>query len=76
MSPYDLAAQNGLLGIWIVARTPADRKYPCRCELGRKCSPQWCWCSGRVDLHQVPAHCCAHTNTPAVAAAAQGGGSR
>lgn len=42
--------------------------YPCRC--GRRCSPQWCECAGRIDLENVGPDCCAHRHTPEVVAKA------
>ena len=55
-------------GVWIIAGTPLNQPYPCRCDerRGGTCSPRWCPCAGRVDLHQVPPTCCAHYNTPEV----------
>lgn len=70
-TPLDLAQEAGLVGIWLIARKPIGRRYPCRCRLGKTCDPKWCWCSGRVDVDDAPAHCCARINMPAVAAAAQ-----
>jgi hypothetical protein len=60
------------IGVWLIAGTPADRPYPCRCVLGRRCgtAKRLCRCAGRTDLVNVPAHCCAHYNTPEVVAAA------
>lgn len=59
-TPYDIAEAKGLLGVWIIARTPTDRKYPCRCSLGRRCTSR-CWCNGRVDIDGLPGHCCGNT---------------
>jgi hypothetical protein len=67
---YELAKAAGLLGRWIIAGTPVSSRYPCRCRVGRECSPLWCQCSGRVDLVDAPERCCSRYNTPAVAAAA------
>ena len=41
--------------------------YPCACKPGRRCGPR-CPDAGRLDLGDVPTTCCAHYNTPAVAA--------
>lgn len=72
MKPYDLAKSNSLLGFWLIAKTPVNRRYPCRCRRKKECDPRWCPCAGRVDLDGLPTHCCAPVNTPAVAAAAHG----
>ena len=59
---------------WMVTGTPTAAPYPCRCDdqlgihFGRhECGPSsWaadsfgssCACWGRVDVANVPAHCC------------------
>jgi hypothetical protein len=53
---------------WIIAGTPTDEAYPCRCFTDRKpwvkeCSAAWCPCAGRTDP-QGPA-CCGHRFSPA-----------
>lgn len=54
---------------WLKAGTALSAPYPCFCR--RNCNPTWCTCSGRVDLHNVPASCCARNgNTPRSAAVA------
>lgn len=56
--------------VWLVARTSILDRYPCRClERWGPCSAKYCPCSGRLD--PVEGWCCAHANTPAVAARAQ-----
>lgn len=67
---YELARRNGVLDMWLVARTHREVRYKCRCVLGRLCDPRWCSCAGRVDLDSAPPRCCARVNTPAVVAAA------
>jgi hypothetical protein len=59
------------LGTWLVAGTPADQPYPCRCaeRLGRECSAAWCPCAGRLD--PPGPGCCANWFTPADHMAAQ-----
>jgi len=53
-------------GMWLIARTPVDRPYPCRCWLGKPCNtshphPAYrCPCWGRADTGRLPAHCCTH----------------
>jgi hypothetical protein len=60
-----------LRGAWIVAGTPVEDVYPCRCLESRgACSAVWCPCSGRLDVETAPAYCCCRVNTPAVAARA------
>jgi hypothetical protein len=51
-------------GIWLVAGTPVDQPYPCRCHerLGKECSAAWCPCAGRPDP-QGP-RCCANWYGP------------
>lgn len=58
---------------WLVAGTSILKPYPCRCEYWREggCDATWCPCSGRTDVWNFPAGCCAWINTPAVAKAAQ-----
>lgn len=56
---------------WLIAGTPTDVPYPCRCNPEGTCSPKYCSCSGRLDLENVGPRCCAHVNTPEVAARAQ-----
>ncbi|NUT31489.1 MAG: hypothetical protein HOV79_00290 [Hamadaea sp.] len=51
--------------VWFACGAPADRRYPCRCWLGKPCrtatdgkrAPCPCW--GRTDVDAMPAHCCA-----------------
>jgi hypothetical protein len=57
--------------LWRRANTPTAQPYPCLCSRARACNPRFCACAGRLDLDQVPERCCAHTNTPEVAALAQ-----
>jgi hypothetical protein len=50
-------------GVWLIARTPVDRPYPCRCRLGKRCrngddKSRWCHCYGRTDVDRLPPHCC------------------
>jgi hypothetical protein len=58
--------------LWLIAGTPGNQPYPCRCSEARygRCSPKWCPCAGRTDLDDVPPECCAHHHTPAVVEAA------
>lgn len=59
------------MNTWLRQRTPLAQPYPCVCAGRRNCSPTWCPCSGRVDLHNVPPSCCARNgNTPREAAKA------
>lgn len=46
------------LTMWLIARTPRWRSYPCKCVLGRPCGYR-CDCAGRTDVDVMPAHCCA-----------------
>lgn len=51
------------LGIWMIARTPVARRYPCACVLGRECKNYghpgyFCRCWGRPDHDVMPAFCC------------------
>jgi hypothetical protein len=55
-----------LLNTWLIAGTPIDRTYPCKCVLGQRCKPWYrgcesapCPCAGRTDTDAMPAHCCA-----------------
>lgn len=52
------------MSLWIIAGTPIDQPYPCRCaeRRGRVCSPAWCPCAGRSD--PPGAACCGHRFTP------------
>jgi len=52
-------------GTWLVAGTPVDQPYPCRCHerRGRECSAAWCPCAGRTDRKHLPPDCCAHRFT-------------
>lgn len=61
------------LNTWLINGASLFGVYPCRCELWRQggCDPTWCPCSGRLDVWNWPAACCAWVNTPAVAQAAQ-----
>lgn len=68
---HSAARAAGLLDRWLIAGTHRESTYPCRCVLGRRCSPVTCWCAGRVDLDALPARCCARKNTPAVTATAK-----
>lgn len=55
--------------LWLIAGTWVTSRYPCRCQLGKKCwtsasdpdghPAYWCPCWGRADLDKLPAHCCA-----------------
>lgn len=49
---------------WMIAGTPVEDTYPCRCHESRRgvCSPLWCPCSGRPDP-QGPT-CCGTWNRP------------
>lgn len=60
-------------GRWLIAGTPSDEPYPCRCLepvrgkdgstfTPKACNPAFCPCSGRADP-QSP-ECCALYNTP------------
>jgi hypothetical protein len=52
-------------GQWLLAGTPQDQPYPCRCHEAKfgRCHPAFCPCGGRLDP-QGPT-CCAVVNTPA-----------
>lgn len=52
-------------GPWLIAGTPVDEPYPCRCHESRRrgCSPLWCPCSGRPD--RLPEPCCSTRFGPA-----------
>lgn len=56
-------------GVWLIAKTPVDRPYPCRCWLGKRCrttsdhAAYLCPCWGRTDLDHLPSHCCAKRAT-------------
>lgn len=55
--------RRGPVGVWLVARTPTHKAYPCRCRPTRRCDPNPAWgcpCTGRTDhLDTMPTHCCA-----------------
>jgi hypothetical protein len=53
------------IGVWLIAGTPLDQPYPCRCSerMGRECSAAWCPCAGRSDPQTRS--CCAHRFGPA-----------
>lgn len=62
-----------LRGLWLVAKTPLQAPYPCRCApltTGGTCHPVYCPCAGRIDLDHVPAGCCGHRVRPHHVAAA------
>ena len=42
-------------GVWLAARSPMSRPYPCRCSA--KCGAK-CLCRGRVDVAVMPSSCC------------------
>ncbi len=44
---------------WIIAGTPVEDIYPCRCHerLYRTCSAAWCPCAGR-NPDGMPPECC------------------
>ncbi len=53
------------IGIWLMAGTPVNKPYPCRCWIGRRCNTTgahrayWCPCWRRHDdLDRMPAACC------------------
>jgi hypothetical protein len=48
VTPEVTAALNAALGRWLIAGTPIDEPYPCRCK-GRSCVPRQCPCTGRPD---------------------------
>ncbi len=50
---------------WLIAGTPVDEPYPCRCHESRfgRCSPLWCPCAGRPDV--LPEPCCSSRFGPA-----------
>lgn len=48
----------GPYGVWLIAGTPVDRPYPCRCWLGQPCGAR-CPCVGRTDAATMPVACCA-----------------
>jgi hypothetical protein len=53
------------IGVWLVAGTPLDQPYPCRCGERRykECSAAWCPCAGRPDPPN--SQCCANWYGPA-----------
>lgn len=59
-------------GVWLLAGTPVEEPYPCRCHEAKfgKCSPMWCPCAGRVDEALGWEGCCASRHTPEVVAEA------
>lgn len=57
-------------GRWLVAGTPIDQRYPCRCDAG-DCSPAWCPCAARADAEAMPLSCCSRRTTPAQVAEAR-----
>ncbi len=52
--------------IWLIAGTPLEDTYPCRCHerLGRTCSPAWCPCAG-YPRPGMPSWCCSYRFSPA-----------
>lgn len=59
-------------GRWVIAGTPLDEPYPCRCKerpahaRGWKtwrCSPAWCPCAGAPTAGK-PRDCCAYRVSP------------
>lgn len=57
-------------GVWLVAGTPVDEQYPCRCPEAKygRCNAAFCPCSGRSDPPSPT--CCGHRFTPEDAARA------
>lgn len=56
-------------GVWIIAGTPSDLPYPCRCRedpRGWKCLPTRCPCASRDDPPNED--CCGNWTTPEVVA--------
>jgi hypothetical protein len=54
-------------GVWLVAGTPVDQPYPCRCHerKGRQCSAAWCPCAGRLPCDRPPNRdCCSYRFGP------------
>jgi hypothetical protein len=47
------------IGVWLVAGTPLDATYPCRCATTKRCNPSYCSCLGRTDIETMPDVCCA-----------------
>jgi hypothetical protein len=47
---------------WLIAGTPADFPYPCRCNR-TPCTWERCPCRGRVDTLDIPMSCCAFVAT-------------
>ena len=55
--PLIVALHAGWLGgLWLIARSPTNRPYPCRCRgnCGMRCP-----CHGRTDTAAMPTVCCA-----------------
>lgn len=53
-----------VLEVWLIARVPWWKTYPCACTLGRPCNTRnhakpLCNCWGRTDTDRTPRHCCA-----------------
>ena len=51
-------------GPWLIAGTPVNEPYPCRCAERRfeRCSAAFCPCAGRPDV--LPEPCCSGRNGP------------
>lgn len=64
------AASAAPRGVWLVAGTPIDEPYPCRCAEAKygRCNAAFCPCSGRPDPQG--ANCCGHRFGPEEAARA------
>lgn len=51
---YEGAPRN----LWLIARTPTHKPYPCMCRGRRPCT-RLCPCNGRTDTAGLPSMCCA-----------------
>lgn len=62
LTPEATAALDGKVGRWLIAGTPIDEPYPCRCRNAGRCySPRQCPCTGRPDPEAGggdPQRCC------------------
>ncbi len=49
---------GGPYDTWLIAGTPIDERYPCRCRTDGGCTSR-CPCAGRTDAADMPTRCCA-----------------
>lgn len=59
-APPDIPASPASVSrrFWLIAGTPTDEPYPCRCSTAGRCNPRYCPCHGRTDVETMPTICC------------------